>query len=104
MVAGCVYDVHMATDMKLSTCARCAGTIKWSAVLGAYQHVGTHARSDTHQPEPDDSHVSGPDEDEVACEFCGGPHNGMTTLCSDDLEAERALDEDADMYADNAKD
>lgn len=82
---------------RLSTCAVCAGTIKLCEGTGWWHMTGT---DHGHRATPDDGAVSGPDR----CDECGAVEGDD---CEDDCdcstcEVERALDDDADAYADRA--
>lgn len=93
----------MSTDARLSTCGICGGTIQHrpTAVSGWGHIVDTPRNADGHRPDPDDSAVSGPDR----CEWCDQPEDDCDAECDcPECEAQRALDEQADMYHDNAKD
>jgi hypothetical protein len=80
---------------RLSTCARCSGTIeRQSGSVAGWGHVTeTPRNADGHRPEPDDSAISGPDDDDDADPECD----------CDDCEEQRALDEDADAYAERCE-
>lgn len=92
-----------STDGRLSTCGICGGTIKWSPMLGAWQHVAETTRTaDGHWPQADDSHVSGPDRKDC-CEAFEDDDCDPECDC-DDCEDERALDEDADAHAGRMED
>ena len=89
----------MSTDARLSTCGICGGTIQQTHA--GWQHVALLPSTRPHQPDPDDSAVSGPDR----CEWCDQPEDDCDAECDcPECEAQRALDEQADMYHDNAKD
>ena len=91
----------MSTDGRLSTCGTCGGTISpVRSILGAWQHTSPLKRD--HRPEPDDSHVSGPDRKDC-CEAFEDDDCDPECDC-DDCEDERALDEDADAHAGRMED
>jgi hypothetical protein len=104
----------MATDKiqtarTLSSCGRCGGTIERrpGAVAGWGHVTETSRNADGHSPEPDDSRVDGPSRDDLGLRECCDAEQDQP--CEDTCdcgpcENERALDESADMYFDNAKD
>ena len=90
----------MTTTGRLSTCGICGFTIQQTHA--GWQHVTPPARP--HQPEPDDSHVSGPDDDarKDCCEAYEDDDCDPVCDCGD-CEEERALDDDADACRDRVR-
>ena len=83
---------------RLSTCATCHKIIEWENGDGWAHRIMPRP---WHDPEPDDSHVSGPSHNDV-CD--GADPECEHPDCEDRLEAERALDDDADAYFDRLED
>jgi hypothetical protein len=68
----------------LSTCGRCGGTIEWYEspdphIRGTqWRHVSATPGGHTHNPDPDDGYVAGPEpEEREPCPACGHVHDSL---------------------------